>query len=482
MVFSSVIFLLCFLPIVLLIYFLLPSIKLKNFFLLLASLLFYTWGEHQYVLVMLFSISATWGFGHLIATMKEPSQQKLLLIIGLSVHLSVLLFFKYADFFADNIIFAVTYLDILPSISGGSSTRIHLPIGISFFTFQAMSYLIDVYRNKSVYQKNPLTIAMYKSFFPQLIAGPIVRYVDIKNEITHRRVTIDSFSTGVERFIIGLAQKVLIANIMGSMADQVFNSPADQLTPAISWLGVIAYTLQIYYDFSGYSSMAIGLAKMFGFDFLENFNFPYTAVSITDFWRRWHISLSSWFRDYLYIPLGGSRGSKMRTYLNLFIVFALCGFWHGASWTFLFWGLFHGIFLVLEKAFLLSLLRKLPLSFSRMYTIFIIMTGWVFFRSESISGAVNIIKRMFGLGSAKPEDLLSLYDVFTYERMATMFSGIMFSFLFVNVYRKDALHIEFRKMQFLYPYAKVTVLTAVFGLTIVYLAGNTFNPFIYFRF
>ena len=482
MAFTSVTFLLFYLPIVLLTYFLLPTIKLKNTFLLLAGLLYYYWGGQQYVLVMIFSIFATWFFGYLIAGEQKKSRQKLILGTGIIVHLGMLLFFKYANFFVSNIIMMAKYIGVLHPDAVFNNMKIYLPIGISFFTFQSISYLIDVYRSRSVYQKSPLVIGMYKSLFPLLIAGPIVRYVDIKNETAKRIVTFDSFSIGVERFIIGLAQKVLIADVMGNMADQVFGIPAEHLTPLIAWLGAIAYTLQIYYDFAGYSSMAIGLGRMFGFKFLENFNFPYASVSITDFWRRWHISLSSWFRDYLYIPLGGNRCSKARNYMNLFAVFILCGFWHGAGWTFIFWGIFHGSFLTLEKAFLLRFFSRIPTIFSRIYTIFVVMVGWVVFRSESLSGAADFIKKMFGLGRAKPIEMLSIYEIFNYESMVAMFIGIVFSFLFMKIYDRDALNIDFKKLQFIYPYAKLAVMTSMFFLSILYLSGGTFNPFIYSRF
>ncbi|MBE0586337.1 MAG: MBOAT family protein, partial [Desulfofustis sp.] len=330
MVFSSTIFLFVFLPLVLLSY-MVAGRKFRNVILLAASLLFYAWGENVFVLLMLISIALNYCFGLLI----DHSQQrgwsgKIPLILALLTNLGLLGFFKYANFLIDNLNTILINLDFEPV----EMQAVHLPIGISFFTFQALSYVIDLYRGQASVQKSPINVALYISLFPQLIAGPIVRYHDVAEQIVHRTTRFDDFTYGIRRFIIGLGKKVLVANVLGRTADYMFSLPADSIPAGLAWLGAVSYTLQIYYDFSGYSDMAIGLGRMFGFRFLENFNYPYAAQSIREFWRRWHISLSSWFRDYLYISLGGNRHGATRTYVNLMIVFFLCGLWHGASWTF----------------------------------------------------------------------------------------------------------------------------------------------------
>ena len=345
MVFSSTIFLFFFLPLTLLAYFVVGP-RGRNLILLAASLLFYAWGETVYLLVMLFSIAANYLFGLLIDRARERgSRGGTAFALAVATNLGLLGFFKYANFFVDNLNQVLPVLGLAPMDIG----RVHLPIGISFFTFQALSYIIDLYRNETAVQRSLLNFALYKALFPQLIAGPIVRYRDVAREIEQRTVSLDDFASGVQRFIIGLGKKVLIANVMGRAADTIFATPAETLPATLAWTGSIAFMLQIYFDFSGYSDMAIGLGRMFGFHFLENFNYPYIARSVREFWRRWHISLSTWFRDYLYIPLGGNRHGPVRTGANLLLVFLLCGLWHGASWTFLIWGVYHGIFLVLER-------------------------------------------------------------------------------------------------------------------------------------
>ncbi|MFZ0133944.1 MAG: MBOAT family O-acyltransferase [Desulfobacterales bacterium] len=307
---------------------------------------------------------------------------------------------------------------------------IHLPIGISFFTFQAMSYVVDVYRRDAAVQLNPLNIGLYIALFPQLIAGPIIRYHDIAAQIVRRRVGLDDFSYGIQRFVAGLGKKVLIANQVAAIADRVFSSPYETLTPGIAWLGVLCYTLQIYFDFSGYSDMAIGLGRMFGFHFLENFNDPYISRSITEFWRRWHISLSRWFRDYLYIPLGGNRGGPLRTYVNLLVVFFLCGLWHGASWNFIIWGLLHGLFLVIERlGFDKALNRSWP-PLRNVYVMTVVCSGWVFFRTDSLSAALHYLGAMAGLNPAVPIQQQAFIYIDHHIRLAIA-AGILFSFLTV---------------------------------------------------
>ncbi len=391
MVFSSTIFLFFFLPLVLTGYFL-AAPRWRNTILLCASLLFYYWGENIYVLVMLFSIVANYAFGLLIdRAQRQGKRGRTPLIFAVAVNLGLLGFYKYTNFLIDNGNILLVALHLPPVVAA----PIHLPIGISFFTFQALSYIIDLYRFETTVQRNLLDFALYKSLFPQLIAGPIVRYKDVATEIVGRKVTLDDLGYGVQRFIIGLGKKVLIANVMGRAADTIFALPPETLPIHLAWLGAIAYTLQIYYDFSGYSDMAIGLGRMFGFHFLENFNYPYISTSIREFWRRWHISLSSWFRDYLYIPLGGSRLGTLRTSGNLLLVFFLCGFWHGASWTFLFWGGYHGFFLALERtAPGRRVFDLMPAVLRHIYVILVVVIGWVFFRAETLAHALAYLRAM----------------------------------------------------------------------------------------
>src|SRR3984885_2963708 len=344
MVFCSLIFLFAFLPIVLAGYFLLRTTFTRNIFLLLASLCFYAWGEIRFVWIMLASIVANYVLAMLIEDSKTEDKKKLLLALTVAVNLGILGFFKYSGWIVQNLNNVLTSLNHAPIVFKG----VALPLGISFFTFHALSYVIDVYRKQAKAQRNPVNLALYISLFPQLVAGPIIRYHDVCDQLIARTVNVDKFAEGVRRFVTGLGKKMLIANMVAGPADKIFALSATQITPELAWLGALCYTLQIYFDFSGYSDMAIGLGLMFGFRFLENFNFPYVSRSITEFWRRWHISLSTWFRDYLYIPLGGNRVPPWRVYTNLVIVFFLCGLWHGASLNFIIWGLLHGLFLALE--------------------------------------------------------------------------------------------------------------------------------------
>ena len=383
MVFSSLTFLLIFLPVLSILYFLVKNIKVKNYILLIFSLLFYAWGEPIYIVIMLLSIIVTYIAGIVI---NKSINKKIALIISILLLLSSLLFFKYYNFLIDNIN-SIFNINIVKS-------KLSLPIGISFYTFQAISYLIDVYRNKTKVQNNIFYLALYISLFPQLIAGPIVRYETIENEIRERKHTLDNVVDGIKRFIIGLSKKVIIANNMALIVDTIFDSGIIPGT-FIIYLAAICYTLQIYYDFSGYSDMAIGLGKMFGFSFLENFNYPYIAKSITDFWRRWHISLSSWFRDYVYIPLGGSRVKTIKIIRNILIVWMLTGFWHGANWNFIIWGLYYGILLLIEKFVLKNILEKIPNIFKHLITLFLVIIGWVIFRITNINTLLETLKYMF---------------------------------------------------------------------------------------
>ncbi len=393
MLFSSPVFLYVFLPVLLGLYALAPP-KCRNLVLLSASLLFYVWGEGGYVLLMIAIIAVNYGLGRRVEMLAGRNRAKITVAVAVIVNLGLLIAFKYSNFLVDQ-------LNILLAFRGLRQIKlepVHLPLGISFFTFHAISYVVDIHRHKTRGAK-PLDFALYMTLFPHSIAGPIVRYGDIAGQIAKRVITTAGFAEGIRRFIIGLAKKMLVANTVAVAADAIFALPGGELNFSLAWLGVVCYTLQIYFDFSGYSDMAIGLAKLFGIDFLENFNYPYSAGSITDFWRRWHISLSSWFRDYLYIPLGGNRCGRARNYFNLVIVFFLCGLWHGASWTFAAWGLFHGAFLVLERMKPGRVIESLWSPVKHLYTLLIVSIGWVLFRADSVAQATAFVKAMAGLGT-----------------------------------------------------------------------------------
>lgn len=493
MVFSSIVFLFLFLPLTLLAYFVVRNQpRLRNALLLVVSLAFYFWGEGAYTLVMLLYIVCNYYFAHLIEFFlkRNPAEvgrqhARRVLIGSLFFNLGFLTFYKYANFIASNIDYGLEFFGYSFKLD-----PIHLPIGISFFTFQAISYVVDVYRGDIKASRSLLNFAMYKAFFPQLIAGPIVRYKDVAKQIVSRHTTFKQFKYGVERFIIGLGKKVLIANTAAAVADQIFKIPAAELTPAASWLGIICYSLQIYFDFSGYSDMAIGMGHMFGFRFLENFNYPYIARSIKDFWRRWHISLSSWFRDYLYIPLGGNRAQGWRVYFNLVLVFFLCGLWHGASWSFVVWGLWHGLFLVLERTSFGAKLEKLAPPFQYAYTLLVVFVGWVFFRSDTLSGALAYLKAMFALGTWSS----TAYPCSAYlslDLMLVMVLGVLFSAPVVGLARRFRYSLLLwlrNKARSAYFWlcgvetVKSGCYLLVLSLCLVSLASGTHNPFIYFRF
>lgn len=392
MVFSSITFMTLFLPIVLAVNLILPRL-LRNTWLLITSLLFYAWGEPFFVLVMLGSITMNYVFGLFLERFRDRAvAAKWILGLSVAANLGLLGVYKYANFAVANINIVLGALHLAPL----QVDHIPLPIGISFFTFQAMSYVIDLYRREVPVQRNPLALGLYVSLFPQLIAGPIVRYQDVAAQIIKRRITPEGFAYGIRRFTLGMGKKVLIANTLAGPCDKLFALPPDQLTPELAWLAVICYTGQIYFDFSGYSDMAIGMGHMLGFRFLENFQWPYIARNIREFWRRWHISLSTWFRDYLYIPLGGSRGNAARTAFNLFLVFFLCGLWHGASWTFAVWGMYHGLFLALERTAFGGWQQRWPRAAQHAYTLLVVMAGWVFFRAETFTQALLFFRCMAG--------------------------------------------------------------------------------------
>ena len=458
MVFSSAIFIFGFLPILFLFYFLCPK-KLKNYVLLFFSLLFYAFGGLKYLLIMALVVVADY-IGALLIN-KYKRHKKCFLILTISINILVLMFYKYTNFFLTNInnLFNIDILDII------------MPIGISFYTFQAMSYVIDVYKGEVKVQNNYFLLLLYVSLFPQLIAGPIVRYQTIEKEITKRKVSYDDISYGLERFILGLAKKLIIANQMGKLADIAFSG---NFSCAVSWLGAIAYMFQIYFDFSAYSDMAIGLGRIFGFHFLENFNFPYMAKSITDFWRRWHISLSTWFRDYIYIPLGGNRKGIKRQIINMSIVWLLTGFWHGASWNFIMWGLYYLIFLILEKFVLKNILKKTPDLLKHIYALLIILIGWVLFRVENMSQFFDIIKAMFSFdlnSTSLMEARIYLETYYVYFILAILFS--------TNVYYVICDKFKDKKI---FEVIKYVFLIVLFVISIMFLAQSSYNPFIYFRF
>lgn len=484
MVFSSTIFLFLFLPLVLLIYFVVGQ-KVRNITLLAASLLFYAWGENIFVLLMLVSISLNYCFGLLIdRSHRHGSSGKIPLVLAVTVNLGLLIFFKYANFLVANLNTILANFEIPPV----TLQEVHLPIGISFFTFQALSYVIDLYRRKSPVQRNLVDIALYISLFPQLIAGPIVRYNDIARQIVERRTRFEDFSCGVQRFIIGLGKKVLLANVLGRVADYIFSLPPDRVPLSLAWLGAISYTLQIYYDFSGYSDMAIGLGRMFGFRFLENFNYPYVSKSIREFWRRWHISLSSWFRDYLYIPLGGSRHGVARTYVNLLIVFFLCGLWHGASWTFVIWGLFHGCFLVLERTGPgKKLLGILPDFFKHIYVLLVVIVGWVFFRAETFDYALEYLQAMVRI-STPPLFNSQIFININNEFYVVFIVAVICSAPVYSVFEKLFATWSISRAStaplahFVLSVSHICLLGFVFLYSIASLMGGAYNPFLYFRF
>ncbi len=538
MVFSSIIFLCFFLPVVILGYYALPE-KLKNIWLLIGSLFFYAWGEPKYIFIMIASIVGNYAFGMLIhffalretpetvsegmglaggeetTSVKEDAPafsgsgdsledasktqgkqvdraavcKKITLIITILYNLGILFYFKYFNLFMETVN-SVLRKDI-------SWVRVALPIGISFYTFQGMSYVIDVYRADckpdrngqmtETVQKNPINLALYISMFPQLIAGPIVRYTDIKDSIEKRYTNADTMSRGIERFIVGLAKKAILANSIGEVADKIFGSDLQYMGASVAWIGAICYTLQIYFDFSGYSDMAIGLGKIFGFDFLENFNYPYISRSVTEFWRRWHISLSTWFRDYLYIPLGGNR--KGNVYVNLLIVFLATGIWHGAAWSFLIWGLWHGLFMLIERYFRKSGKKSpfeyLPVFVKRIYTMLVVMLGWVLFKLENVKDTLSYIGTMFRPFNRGYKEFSVRYYLDN-KMIVILIIGILACIPWGEVLprRSSGAFISFMTAQ---PgrtacIVRRALLILMLLVSMLFIVNSTYNPFIYFRF
>ncbi|MEN2767357.1 MBOAT family O-acyltransferase [Ornithinibacillus xuwenensis] len=475
MVFSSTVFLFLFLPAILIVYFIVPK-SLKNIVLLIGSLFFYAWGEPKFVLVMILSIIINYVLG-IIVDINRNNKLKVKLILGFMVVVNLLIlgFFKYTNFIVENINSLLN--------TNFANPEIPLPIGISFFTFQAMSYVIDVYRNDGKVQRNPFDLALYISLFPQLIAGPIVRYQTVAEQITKRFSNLPRILYGVRRFIIGLGKKMILANNCGFVADQIFSQNPADMTTGLAWIGIISYSLQIYFDFSAYSDMAIGLGKILGFDFLENFNYPYISKSITEFWRRWHISLSSWFRDYLYIPLGGNRRGRFNTYRNLFIVWLATGIWHGASWTFIAWGVYYGLLIMIEKLFLGKLLKSIPKPISHIYTLILVMIGWVFFRADNFSYAFSYLGTMFGFNGNGIWDIDAQF--YFYQNGIILGIAIIGSTpLLMKIFEAIQSKSQTSTLSnvFLNQIGINTYIMLIFILSISYTVADTFNPFIYFRF
>lgn len=472
MVFSNLEFLLAYLPVTLLVYFVVPM-KWRNIWLLAVSLVFYGWGEPVYVFLMIFTIIVDYVCGYFVDKYLDTDKQKskIIMIAAIVINLAILGFFKYYDFF-------ITNLRLIPGLGGLSLLGLELPIGISFYTFQSLSYVIDVYRKDARVQKNLASFGAYVTLYPQLIAGPIVRYQDVDDQLREREHSVSLFASGVRTFIAGMAKKVLLADVAGKLWTASFMTiPLENRTVLGAWLGIIFYSFQIYFDFSGYSDMAIGLGKMIGFKFLENFDYPYISKSITEFWRRWHMSLGTWFREYVYIPLGGNRVSPWKRYRNIFIVWFLTGFWHGASWNFILWGLYYFVLLVIEKAFLLKLLNKLPSFVGHIYSLFFVLFGWLLFVSSDITvgSGLTYFGNMFGVGTTG----------FTN-------SGITFdlvrNLVFIAICVIAATPLP--KKLYYYLYEKAPVYRVVFAvgtilltqLCIAYTVSSDFSPFLYFRF
>lgn len=468
MVFSSLTFLYGFLPLTLLCYFLARSLNLKNAVLIIASLLFYAWGEPVWISLLLISSVTDYYHGLMIEKHRGKWQSKAALISSLCINLGLLVFFKYSGFIAGNI------NGIL-----GTSIPTHdfgLPIGISFYSFQTLSYVLDVYRGEVPAQKSMPKLLLYVSTFPQLVAGPIVRYQDIAEDIEDRKLSMENFSAGLNRFFIGMFKKVIIANTAAKVVEIFFEGGVTELTVVGAWLGTLAFALQIYFDFSGYSDMAIGMGKMLGFRFKENFNYPYISRSVSDFWRRWHISLGSFFRDYVYIPLGGNRKHLIR---NLFVVWFLTGLWHGASWNFVLWGLYFGFLIALERWFLGKLLNKIPVAFQMLYAFVLALVGWVFFYFTDLSQGIAVLKTMFFMSGApvmSAETKIHLYNYMYFLVLALILSTPLLKNILIKITNKLDVYKEYNHI--FSPLFNVIILF----MATAFLVGNSFNPFLYFRF
>lgn len=463
MVFSSLIFLFGFLPLTLSGYYLIPRIKLRNLFLLIASLFFYAWGEPIFVLLIICSVSFNYIMGLLIDG--SDGIKKLWFIVAVVFNIGLVAVFKYSAFIVSNVN-SILHLTLpVPNIP--------LPLGISFYTFKILTYIIDVYRGQVKAQRSFTGLALYICLFPQLLAGPIARYSGMEQQLTNRKHSLSLFRSGVERFIIGLAKKIILAGNLAKIADSIFNIKGAAFDTLSAWIGIICYSMQIYLDFSGYSDMAIGLGRMFGFETEENFNYPYISKSVSEFWRRWHISLGSFFRDYVYIPLGGSRSTPLKNYRNLFVVWLLTGLWHGASWSFILWGVYFGLFIALERAALMERLKKAPAFLQNIYLLVVVLIGWIFFRSENISYAFLYFRRLMGAGvpTNMVNPLLILHD----NWLLIIISAISCTPLF----KKAASHISGSRTV---PVFEGLGLALLYIVCIMYLGNSSYNPFIYFKF
>jgi len=461
--FSSLIFLSIFLPLVMMVYFIVKK-ELRNYVLLVASLIFYAWGEPRYLALILFAIILNYSFGIAVETFKY---KKSILTVAIFTNLLILIYFKYFNFVVDNInklgLLEISYINVI------------MPIGISFLIFHSLSYIIDIYRKEVKAQKNIYNLALYITFFSHLIAGPIIRYHDIQREIEEREDTIENVFYGLKRFSFGLAKKIILANTLGQVSDKIFSLNVDIIDYKIAWLGAICYAFQLYFDFSGYSDMAIGLSRVFGFHFLENFNYPYISKSITEFWRRWHISLGNWFREYLYIPLGGNKKSLKRTYINLFIVFLTTGIWHGANWNFVVWGLWHGVFIILERIYRIENYKKnYQIIMRHIYTLFIVLIGWVLFRTDSLGKAINYLKVMFGF---KINEIVG-YNVWYYLDNKVFLSLIIALIVSTGIFKFMLKECNVKLYSILINVLSIGLII----ISMMMISSSTYNPFIYFRF
>lgn len=468
MVFSSITFLFYFLPAMMILYALAPH-RLKNLVMILASFVFYAWGEVRFVPVMLALSVVDFVFAKLMEKNRaNDKKRKLYMLIPVLCNLGVLIYFKYTNFIMGNIF----------GLFGMASpfVQVVLPIGVSFNSFQSISYAIDVYRGTTKCEEKYYNYLAYTTLFPQIIAGPIVRYVTVENDLDDHMLTVESFSLGMRRFILGLGKKVLIANNVGLIWSEISEGAAGEPSVLLYWIGILAYTFQIYFDFSGYSDMAIGLARVFGLSFDENFNYPYISRSVTEFWRRWHITLGAWFRDYVYIPLGGNRGSKGRHLRNLLIVWALTGLWHGASWNFMIWGIYFSLILILEKYYLLGKLEKLPSVLRHLYTMLVVMVSWVIFYFEDLGKVLQYLKGMFGFGSVPLYNQKSLYYLLSY--------GLIFivAAYFSTPHSKKIQEEKEQGKKLVFNLFSTAVYGFLFIACIAYLVDSTYNPFLYFRF
>ncbi len=473
MVFSSIVFLGLFLPVTFFAYYLVPA-RLRNALLASASIIFYAWGEPRFVILMLVSVAINFYGARLL---ERSNARRAILLAAVALNLLILAVFKYGNFIVDN-------LDVLLAPLGVPAITIKpiaLPIGISFYTFHAISYLIDIYRRNATPNRNIVEYSLYIMLFPQLVAGPIIRYKDIYSQLSLRAASLEDINAGIVRFTMGLSKKVLIANQLGMVADAGFNAPADQLGPLVAWACLMCYALQIYFDFSGYSDMAIGLGRMFGFRFPENFNYPYSARSIQDFWRRWHISLSTWFRDYVYIPLGGNRKGEARTLLNLWIVFLLTGIWHGASWNFVIWGAIHGFFLMIER-FARVVNVRMPKAVGQIYAILVVMLAWVFFRASSLEQAERYLLALAGYWP-RAQWTVTLQSIYSTQTLWLFLGAILLTLGLYPAMRQAAQPLWNRLSDYRVDgWMRAVIVAPALILSCMSIALGQYNPFIYFRF